>query len=70
MYRKFNFPIHEFSEGMFYENYLRWDFHTNTVISRRVCLLVNLASITVIILKAFTLHLSTKLHVIFIQCHY
>ena len=26
-----------FSEAMFYENYLTSDFHTNTVISRRVC---------------------------------
>ena len=33
---------------MFYENYLRSDFHTNTVISRRVCLLVKMASKTVI----------------------
>ena len=27
-----------FSEAMFYENYLTSDFHTNTVISRCVCL--------------------------------
>ena len=37
-----------FSEAMFYENYLTSDFHTNTVISRRVCLLVKKASKTVI----------------------
>ena len=37
-----------FSEAMFYENYLTLDFHTNTVISRRVCLLVKMASKTVI----------------------
>ena len=33
-----------FSEAMFYENYLTSDFHTNTVILRRpVCLLVKMA---------------------------
>ena len=37
-----------FSEAMFYENYLTSDFHTNTVTSRRVCLLVKMASKTVI----------------------
>ena len=37
-----------FSEAMFYENYLTSDFHTNTVISSRVCLLVKMASKTVI----------------------
>ena len=37
-----------FSEEMFYENYLTLDFHTNSVISRRVCLLVKMASKTVI----------------------
>ena len=37
-----------FSEAMFYENDLTSDFHTNTVISRRVCLLVKMASKTVI----------------------
>ena len=37
-----------FSEAMFYENYLTSDFHTNTVISRRVCLLVKMASKAVI----------------------
>ena len=37
-----------FSEAMFYKNYLTSDFHTNTVISRRVCLLVKMASKTVI----------------------
>ena len=37
-----------FSEAMFYENYLTSDFHTNTVISRRVCLLVKMASKTAI----------------------
>ena len=30
-----------FSEAMFYENYLTSDFHTNTVISRRVCVYGN-----------------------------
>ena len=33
---------------MFHENYLTSDFRTNTVISRRVCLLVKMASKTVI----------------------
>ena len=37
-----------FSEAMFYENYLTSDFHTNTAISRRVCLLVKMASKSVI----------------------
>ena len=37
-----------FSEAMFYENYLTSYFHTNTVISRRVCLLVKMASKTAI----------------------
>ena len=37
-----------FSEAIFYENYLTSDFHTNTVISRRVCLPVEMASKTVI----------------------
>ena len=37
-----------FSEAVFYENYLTSDFHTNTVISRRVCLLVKMASKTLI----------------------
>ena len=37
-----------FSEAMFYENYLTSDFHTNTVISRHVYLLVRMASKTVI----------------------
>ena len=37
-----------FSEAMFYENYLTSDFHTSTVISRRVCLPVKMASKTVI----------------------
>ena len=37
-----------FSEAMSYENYLTSDFHTNTVISRRVSLLVKMASKTVI----------------------
>ena len=36
-----------FSEAMFFENYLTSDFHTNTVISRRICLLVEMASKTV-----------------------
>ena len=38
----------DFSEAMFYENYLTSDFYTYTVISRRVCLLVKMASKTVI----------------------
>ena len=38
--KSFQFKI--FSEAMFYENYLRSDFHTNTVI----CLLVKMASKT------------------------
>ena len=33
-----------FSEAMFYENYLTSDFHANTVISRRVCLPIKMAS--------------------------
>ena len=37
-----------FSEEMFYENYLTSDFHTNTVISRRSCLLIKMASKTVL----------------------
>ena len=37
-----------FSEAMFYENCLTSYFHTNAVISRRVCLLVKMASKTVI----------------------
>ena len=37
-----------FSEAMFYENHLTSDFHTNTVILRRVWLLVKMASKTVI----------------------
>ena len=37
-----------FSEAMFYENYFTTDFHTNTVISRRVCPLVKMALKTVI----------------------
>ena len=32
--------LNEFSEAMFYENYFTSDFHTNTAISRRVCLLI------------------------------
>ena len=43
-----SFQFMNFSEAMFYENYLTSDFHTNTVISRRVCLLVKMASKTVI----------------------
>ena len=35
-----SFQLMNFSEAMFYENYLTPDFHTNTVISSRVCLLV------------------------------
>ena len=38
----------DFSEAMFYENYLTLGCHTNTVISRRVCLLVKMVSKTVI----------------------
>ena len=37
-----------FSEAKFYENYLTSDFHTNTVISRRVCLHIKMASTTAI----------------------
>ena len=37
-----------FSEVVFYENYLTSHFRTNTVISRRVCLLVKMAWKTVI----------------------
>ena len=37
-----------FSEKMFYENYLTSDFDTNTVISRRICLPIKIASKTVI----------------------
>ena len=37
-----------FSEAKFYENYLTSDFHTNTVISRRVSLPIKMASETVI----------------------
>ena len=36
------------SEAKFYENYLTSDFYTNTVISRRVCLPIKIASKTVI----------------------
>ena len=36
-----------FSEAKFYENYLTSDFHTNTFISRRVCLPIKTASKTV-----------------------
>ena len=43
-----SFQFMNFSEAMFYENYLTSDFHTNTVISRRVCLPVKMASKTVI----------------------
>ena len=45
---KILFQFMNFSEAMFYENYLTSDFHTNTVISRRVCLLVKRASKIVI----------------------
>ena len=38
-----------FSEAMFYENYLTSDFHANTVISKRVCLPIKMASKTVTI---------------------
>ena len=37
-----------FSEAMYYENCLTTDFHTNTVILGRICLLVKMASKTVI----------------------
>ena len=43
-----SFQFMNFSEAMCYENYLTSDFQENTVISRRVCLLVKLASKTVI----------------------
>ena len=36
------------SDAKFYENYLTSDFHINTVISRRVCLPIKMASKTVI----------------------
>ena len=35
-----------FSQAMFDENYLTSDFHTNIVISQRVCLLVKMVSKT------------------------
>ena len=38
----------DFSEAKFYENYFTWDFYTTSVISRPVCLLVKMASRTVI----------------------
>ena len=41
--------VMNFSEVMFYENYLTSNFHTNTVISRRVCLLVEMVLKTVTI---------------------
>ena len=37
-----------FSEAKFYENFSISDFHTNTVMSRRVCLPIKMASKTVI----------------------
>ena len=37
-----------YSEGMFYENYLKSYLHTNTVISRPVCLPIKMASKTMI----------------------
>ena len=43
-----SFQFMNFSEAMFYKNYLTSDFHTNTAIARRVCLLVKMASKTVI----------------------
>ena len=43
-----SFQFMNFSEAMFYENYLTSDFHTNAVISPPVCLLVKMASKTVI----------------------
>ena len=47
LYQKF--PIHEYLlETMFYESYLTSDFHRNTDISKRVGLLVKMASKTVI----------------------
>ena len=36
------------SKAKFHENYLTSDFHTNTVISRRVCLPIKMASKTMI----------------------
>ena len=42
------FPYMNFSEGMFYEYYLTSDFRTNTVILRRVCLPIKIASKSVI----------------------
>ena len=35
MHSALSFQFMNFSEAMFYENYLTSDFHTNTVISRR-----------------------------------
>ena len=43
-----SFQFMNFSEAMFHEYYLISDFHTNTVISRLVCLLVKMASKIVI----------------------
>ena len=37
-----------FSEAMFDENYMTLDFHTNTVVSRRILLLVKMASKTML----------------------
>ena len=51
--------ILNFSEAMFYENYLTSDFHTNTVISGRVCQLVKMAS--KIVLRPMLVHHSTFL---------
>ena len=57
-----SFQFMNFSEAMvmFYENYLTSDFHTNTVISRRVCLLVKMASKTAIRPIVFSLPLVEK----------
>ena len=54
-----------FSEAMFYENHFTSDFHTNTVISRRVCLLVKMASKTVI--RPIINHYQET---IIVSCHY
>ena len=51
-----------FSEAVFYVNYLTSDFHSNTVISRLVCLLVKMALKTVI--RPIKIHRSISENVI------
>ena len=43
-----SFQFKNFSETMFYENYLASDLHTNTVVLRRVFLLFKIVSKTMI----------------------